>query len=236
MEFISEFIHFFDPQNLVKLGELYGEFARLFTYIALFLIVFAESGLLIGFFLPGDSLLFTTGFLASQGVLDIWILLPLLFVAAVLGDSAGYAFGRRVGRRLFQREKSLLFHKSHLLKAEQFYERHGKKTIIVARFMPVVRTFAPIVAGIGHMEYKTFVTYNIIGGFLWSVGITVLGFFLGRIPFIAKNLEIAIFVIIGISIMPPIIHILQDPKHRKQLYAFIKNPVKVFKKEQKNIS
>jgi membrane-associated protein len=228
MEFLLGIRHFFEIEYLIQFGQI-------FAYISLFAIIFAESGLLIGFFLPGDSLLFTTGFFASKGLLDIKILLPLLFLAAVTGDSVGYTFGRKVGRKLFQREKSLLFHKKHLMAAEAFYEKHGKKTIILARFVPVVRTFAPIVAGIGHMEYKTFLTYNIVGGFLWAVGVTLLGFFLGQLPIIEENFEIAIFVIIGISILPPIIHILQDPKHRKQLLELFKNPKKVFKKEKKNI-
>lgn len=227
MEQILNLRHYFEVEYFIQFGQL-------IAYIVLFVIVFAESGLMIGFFLPGDSLLFTTGFLASKGLLDLKILLPLLFAAAVLGDSAGYAFGRRVGRRLFEREKSLLFHKGNLLKAEKFYEKHGKKTIIIARFMPVIRTFAPIVAGIGHMEYKTFLTYNIVGGFLWAVGVTLLGYFLGQIPWVEKNLEIAIFAVVGISILPPIIHILQDPKHRKQLWEFTKNPMRVVKRESKN--
>ncbi|HRN96602.1 MAG TPA: VTT domain-containing protein [Candidatus Levybacteria bacterium] len=229
MEFILGIRHYFEIEYLIQFGQI-------FAYIALFGIIFAESGLLIGFFLPGDSLLFTTGFFASKGLLDIRILLPLLFVAAVAGDSVGYTFGRRVGRKLFQREKSLLFHKKHLLAAEAFYEKHGKKTIILARFVPVVRTFAPIVAGIGHMEYKTFLAYNIVGGFLWAVGVTLLGYFLGQLPIVEDNFEIAIFVIIFVSILPPIVHILQDPKHRKQLIELAKNPAKVIKREKKNIS
>lgn len=228
MEFLLGLRHYFEIEYLIQFGQI-------FAYISLFCIIFAESGLLIGFFLPGDSLLFTTGFFASKGLLDIRILLPLLFVAAVAGDSVGYAFGRRVGRKLFQREKSLLFHKKHLLKAEEFYEKHGKKTIILARFVPVVRTFAPIVAGIGHMDYKTFITYNVVGGFLWAVGVTLLGYYLGQLPIVEENFEVAIFVIIFLSILPPIIHILQDPTHRKQLVELFKNPKKVFKKEKKNI-
>ena len=219
MEFLLNIRHYFEVEYLIQFGQLVA-------YPALFAIVFAESGLFIGFFLPGDSLLFTTGFLASKGLLDIRILLPLFFVAAVAGDSVGYTFGRKVGRRLFQREKSLLFHKGHLMKAEAFYEKYGKKTIIFARFVPVIRTFAPIIAGIGHMEYKTFIIYNVVGGFLWAVGLTTLGYFLGQIPWIEENFEIAIFVIIGISILPPFIHILQDPTHIKQLRELLAKPFK----------
>lgn len=229
MEFLLGFRHYFEIEYFIQFGQI-------FAYIALFCIIFAESGLLIGFFLPGDSLLFTTGFFASKGMLDIWVLLPLLFVAAVAGDSAGYTFGRKVGRKLFQREKSLLFHKKHLMSAEAFYEKHGKKTIIIARFVPVVRTFAPIVAGIGHMEYKTFLAYNVIGGFFWSIGVTLLGYFLGQLPIVEEHFEVAIFAIISISILPPAIHILQDPAHRRQIVQLIKNPAKVIKREKKNIS
>src|SRR3989338_1165858 len=136
----------FDLASLVKTA----------GYLGLFGIIFAESGLFIGFFLPGDSLLFTAGFLASQGYLNIWLLVPLCFAAAVLGDNFGYAFGRRVGPKIFRKEESLLFHKHHLERARTFYERHGKKTIILARFVPFARTFAPILAGIGEMHYRTF--------------------------------------------------------------------------------
>lgn len=187
-------------------------------YVGIFAIVFAESGLLIGFFLPGDSLLFTAGFLASQGIFDIRILSTLCFVAAVIGDSVGYAFGHKVGRRLFQRKDSLLFHKDNLLKAERFYEKHGKKTIVIARFMPMIRTFAPIVAGVGNMDYKTFLSYNIIGGLLWGIGITVSGYYLGSlIPDVDKYLLPIIAGIIIISVAPTFIHILKDPSQRKQI-------------------
>src|SRR3989344_3629379 len=136
-------------------------------YFGIFGIVFAESGLFIGFFLPGDSLLFTAGFLASQGFLNIWILAALTFLAAILGDNFGYAFGARVGQAIFSREDSWLFHKDHLVRARLFYEKHGAKTLVLARFLPVVRTFAPILAGVGQMNYRTFFFYNVFGGFLW---------------------------------------------------------------------
>ncbi len=196
-------------------------------YLGIFAIVFAESGLLIGFFLPGDSLLFTAGFLASQGIFDIRILAFLCFIGAVLGDSVGYAFGHKIGRRLFQKKDSLLFHKDNLMKAEKFYEKHGKKTIVIARFMPMIRTFAPIVAGVGSMEYKTFLSYNIIGGLLWAVGISVAGYFLGSaIPNVDKYLLPIIAVIIVLSVAPTAIHILKDPNHRKQLIALLLKPFK----------
>lgn len=187
-------------------------------YVGIFAIVFAESGLLIGFFLPGDSLLFTAGFLASQDVFHIGILSVGCFIAAVVGDSVGYAFGHRVGKRLFTREDSVWFHKKNLLKAEKFYEKYGKKTIVLARFMPIVRTFAPIVAGIGSMQYRTFVVYNIIGGFLWAIGLTLAGYFLGRlIPNVDHYLLPIVLGIVILSVLPQTIHILRDPEHREDI-------------------
>ena len=147
----------FSGENLIELIKTVG-------YLGVFGIVFAESGLFIGFFLPGDSLLFTAGLLASQGYLNIATLLLVVFVGAVLGDNFGYAFGKTVGPKLFRRENSILFHKKNLIRAHNFYKQYGPMTIILARFIPVVRTFAPIVAGIGQMQYKTFVFYNIFGG------------------------------------------------------------------------
>ncbi|MEK7583525.1 MAG: VTT domain-containing protein [Patescibacteria group bacterium] len=180
-------------------------------YVGVFGFVFAESGLFIGFFLPGDSLLFTAGFLASQGYLNIWILCIGAFFFAVIGDNVGYAFGKRVGVKLFTKEDSWLFNKAHLVKAQKFYEAHGRKTIILARFMPIVRTFAPIVAGMGNMNYRIFFLYNIIGGFLWAVGLSVLGYILGNaIPDIDRYLLPIIGGIIIISILPPIIHVVRN--------------------------
>src|SRR3989338_2564894 len=132
------------------------------------LIIFVESGLFFGFFLPGDSLLFTAGFLASQGLISIWWLLILCFFAAVAGDSIGYWFGKKTGPMIFTREDSMFFHRKHVEKAKAFYERYGRKTIVLARFIPIVRTFAPIVAGVAGMEYKVFLAYNVVGGFIWS--------------------------------------------------------------------
>lgn len=198
------------------------EFIRLAGILGVAFIVYAESGLLIGFFLPGDSLLFTTGFLAQQGVFGNWsihAIVALLFVAAVLGDSTGYAFGNRVGRRLFKRKESLLFDPDNLQKAEEFYEKHGPKTIVIARFIPIIRTFAPIVAGIGKMRYATFLTYNLVGALLWAAGLTYLGYFVGS-WFAARGIDIdhyllpIIAVIILLSITPPLVHVLKDPEQR----------------------
>lgn len=206
-------IHF----DLIHLIETIG-------YLGIFVIIFAETGLLIGFFLPGDSLLFTAGFLASQEILSLPILLVTTFTAAVLGDSVGYTFGKRVGKRLFKREDSLFFHKNHALKAQQFYEKHGPKTIVIARFLPIVRTFAPIVAGIGTMHYRRFVTYNIIGACLWAIGVSVAGYFLGSlIPDVDKYLLPIILIIIILSVLPTAIHILKDPQHRQDILKLIKS-------------
>jgi len=187
------------------------EFIRTVGYIGVFGIIFAESGLLVGFFLPGDSLLFTAGFLASQDFFNFPILAIGCFIAAVAGDSVGYWFGNRVGRRLFQREDSLLFKKKHLYRAEELYEKHGGKIIVIARFMPIVRTFAPIVAGVGTMHYRRFISYNLIGGLLWAVGVASAGYFLGNaIPDVDRYLLPIVFLIIVISVLPPAIHVLQD--------------------------
>ncbi|NLX08691.1 MAG: DedA family protein [Chloroflexi bacterium] len=187
------------------------EFIRTVGYIGVFGIIFAESGLLIGFFLPGDSLLFTAGFLASQDFFSYPAMAIGCFIAAVAGDSVGYWFGHRVGRRLFQREDSLLFKKRHLYRAEALYQKHGGKIIVIARFMPIVRTFAPIVAGVGTMHYRRFLSYNVVGGFLWGVGVTSAGYFLGNaIPDVDRYLLPIIFLIVFISVLPPAIHVLQD--------------------------
>lgn len=194
----------FDLVELIKTVGLLGVFG----------IVFAESGLLIGFFLPGDSLLFTAGFLASQGFLNIWVLAIGSFIAAVVGDSVGYSFGHKVGKRLFQRENSLIFHKDNLLKAKAFYEKHGGKTIILARFMPIIRTFAPIVAGMGDMHYQTFLSFNVVGGFVWAVGLSVMGYTLGHvIPDVDKYLLPIVALIIVLSVLPGAIHVLKKLRH-----------------------
>ncbi|MDO8557803.1 MAG: VTT domain-containing protein [bacterium] len=193
-------------------------------YIGLFGIVFAESGLFFGFFFPGDSLLFTAGFLASQGFLHIGFLLVVCFAGAVLGDSVGYMFGRKVGPKIFTREDSLLFHKHHLVRAEQFYNKYGAKTIILARFVPVVRTFAPILAGVGRMQYREFLVFNVVGGALWSLGLPFIGYYLGAaIPGVDKYILPIVLGIILISISPIAWHIIRDPEHRIALVKFLRN-------------
>lgn len=192
-------------------------------YAGLFAIVFAESGLLIGFFLPGDSLLFTGGFLASQGYFDLWLLIGGCFVAAVLGDSTGYAFGRRVGPAIFRREGSFLFNPKNLIHARVFYERHGGKAIVLARFLPVIRTFAPILAGVGEMRYRSFLVYNVIGALLWAVGLPLAGFALGSIvPDADRYLLPIIIAIVFFSTLPSVIHIARDRERRRMVLGSIK--------------
>lgn len=182
-------------------------------YLGLFAIVFAESGILLGFFLPGDSLLFTAGFLASQGFLRIEILLPLLFVAAFTGDSVGYFFGQKVGPKIFSRPKSFFFNPENVEKTRHFFEKYGAKTIVLARFIPVVRTFAPIMAGVGEMRYKTFVFYNFIGALLWAVGLTSLGYIFGNvIPDADRYIIPIVLLIIIASLTPPVWHFYQERK------------------------
>ena len=172
-------------------------------YLGLFLFVFAESGLFFGFFLPGDSLIFTAGLLAASGYFSIVPVIIIVLLAAVLGDSFGYYFGKKTGKYLFTKEDSLVFSKKNLVRSQTFYENHGSKTIILARFIPIVRTFAPILAGTSHMRYKTFLTFNIIGGILWTLVLTILGYVLGNsIPNIDHYLLFIVFIIILVSFLP----------------------------------
>jgi membrane-associated protein len=192
-------------------------------FLGIAAIVFSESGLFIGAVLPGDSLLFTAGFLASQGILDIRILIPVCFIAAVAGDSFGYAFGRKVGPWIFKREDSFLFHKEHVARAQRFYEKHGGKTIIIARFMPFVRTFAPILAGVGNMHYPRFLAFNVIGGFLWAVGLSAAGYILGNtVPGVDRYLLPIVLVIILASVAPTAWHVLKDRAYRTALFNSFK--------------
>ena len=206
---------FLDPQTLIDTVGLAG----------IFLIIFAESGLLIGFFLPGDSLLFTAGFLASSpSSVDEALHLPLVplllgvWLAAVAGDQVGYLFGQRVGPALFRRPDSRFFKQDNVDKAQAFFDKYGAKAIVLARFVPVVRTFTPITAGVSRMRYRTFVTFNVIGGTLWALGITLLGYFLGQVDVIEQNLELAILTIVAISCVPIALEILKARReHRHSL-------------------
>jgi membrane-associated protein len=172
-------------------------------YAVLAAIVFTETGLLIGCFLPGDSLLITAGLVAAAGGLDIWLLNGLLIVAAVVGDSVGYAIGYRTGPRIFRRDDSRWFSRKHLVRTREFYERHGGKTIVLARFIPIIRTFAPVVAGVGQMEYRRFLAYNVVGGIGWVVSMTWTGYLLGRaIPDINRHIHIVVAVVVVLSVIP----------------------------------
>jgi membrane-associated protein len=186
-------------------------------YIGLTLIIFAETGLLVGFFLPGDSLLVTAGLLAADPAfgLNVWLLGCILTVAAIVGDTVGYAVGKATGPRIFTREDSLLFNKAHLLRAQAFYEKHGGKTIIIARFMPIVRTFAPVVAGVGRMEYRAFLSYNVIGGVLWIWSMLLTGWVLARtVPGVAKHVEKIILLVVFLSVLPGIIAWLRERRNK----------------------
>ena len=206
MEVVTEFFHKLgNLEDLIKWGGL----------TVLIIIVFAETGLLVGFFLPGDSLLITAGLIAAQGYLDIYILNVSLIIAAIVGDQVGYLFGRKTGPRIFKREKSRFFAKDHLVKANQFYERYGGKAIIYARFVPFARTFAPIVAGVGMMNYRKFVTFNILGGLLWVLSMTLAGYFFGNIPFVKKNFEYVIIGVILLSLLPVVLGYLKHKKESK---------------------
>lgn len=176
---------------------------RTFGFIGILVIVFVESGLLVGFFLPGDSLLFTAGLLSASGVLpDIWLLLLLIPVAAIAGDQAGYLIGRKAGPAVFNKPESRFFRQEYVEKSHDFFERYGARTIVIARFVPIVRTFAPVMAGASRMNYRTFVTFNVIGGGLWGVGVTTLGYFLGQIEFVREYIEFILIGIVGLSVLP----------------------------------
>lgn len=183
------------------------ELIRQVSYWGLFLMVFAESGLFFGFFFPGDSLLFTAGFLASQGFLNIWVLVPLLVAAAIGGDSAGYWTGNKLSGWLVRQRESFWFQKKHLVQAQKFYDKHGGKTLILARFIPAVRTFVPIVAGMAGMDYGRFLSFNVIGGITWAMGMSLVGYLLGSmIPGVDKYLLPIVAGIILASVMPAFWH------------------------------
>ncbi|SFF44126.1 membrane-associated protein [Actinacidiphila alni] len=197
-----------DPDHLINTYGLWG----------VLLIVFAESGLLIGFFLPGDSLLFTTGLLVATGTLHqpLALVAALIAVAAVAGEQVGYLFGRKVGPSLFRRPDSRLFKMENIEKAHAFFEHHGPKAIVMACFVPIVRTFTPIVAGVSRMNYRTFVTFNLIGGTLWGAGVTLLGYWLGQIEFVHKNIEAMLVLVVLISVVPIGIEYLRSKSKAKK--------------------
>jgi membrane-associated protein len=200
---------FLDPQRLISTFGLLG----------ILVIVFAESGLLIGFFLPGDSLLFTAGLLIADGTYlhqPLWLMCLLVSVAAVAGDQFGYLFGRRLGPAMFRRPDSRLFKQENLSRARDFFARYGARSIVLARFVPVVRTFTPIVAGASHMHYRTFLLYNLIGGALWACGVTTLGYFLGQVAFVKSNIELILIGIVVLSVVPIGVELLRSRRKASQ--------------------
>ena len=202
MEFLWDWFHrIYDVESLVRVGGL----------AALTAIVFTETGLFVGFFLPGDSLLVTAGIFAATGDLNLWTLNIVLSLAAILGDTTGYVIGFKTGPMIFRREDSLFFHRKHLLTAKQFYDQYGGFTIVVARFIPILRTFAPVVAGVGKMQYSRFIVYNVFGGILWVFSMTFAGYFLGRmVPNIQEQIHIVIAVVIFLSLLPGIIKLARE--------------------------
>lgn len=204
-EFFSNLYHF---EHLIRWG----------GYTVLIIIVFAETGLLAGFFLPGDSLLVTAGLVAAiDGSVNIGYLILFLSIAAILGDSTGYWIGHQFGPKIFNREDSLLFHKKNVERTKKFYEKYGAKTIVIARFVPIVRTFAPTVAGVGAMEYKKFILYNVAGGIGWVASMTLVGYFLGNsIPNIDKKIHVVILIVIFVSLIPIFIEFYSSHREKKK--------------------
>ena len=197
-----------DPDYLIQTFGLLGVLA----------IVFAESGLLIGFFLPGDALLFTTGLLVTTDVIkqDLWLVCVAITIAAVVGDQVGYLFGRKVGPALFKRPDSKLFKQENVEKAHEFFEKHGPKSLILARFVPIVRTFTPIIAGVSRMNYRSFIIFNVVGGVLWGVGVTLLGASLGNVEFVHKHIELILIGIVLLSVIPIAIEFLRAKSKAKK--------------------
>ena len=198
MQLFENLLHF--DQYLAGIIDLFGAF----TYVILFAIVFAETGLIVTPFLPGDSLLFVIGTLSGSGLLNVWICYFTLLVAAIVGDAVNYWVGYNIGPRVFAKEDSRFFNKSHLDKTREFYEKYGAKTVVLARLVPIVRTFAPFVAGVGQMNYRAFFFYNVVGAFIWVTGILFAGYFFGAIPIVKANLEYVILGIVFVTILPMI--------------------------------
>lgn len=208
--------------NLVEIIKTIG-------YLGIFGMIFAETGLLFGFVFPGDSLLFTAGILASQGFLNVWLVITALFLGVLLGDNTGYWLGRRLGPKIFVKDESLFFRKSHLEKSHAFFEKHGSKALILARFVPVVRTFAPTLAGVGKMNYPTFLSYSIIGSILWTGSLTMLGYYLGKsIPNVEIYILPGVAIIILASISPFLYKLYKSPEARASVRFELK---KLFNKK-----
>ncbi len=210
MELFDFILHF--EEHLQTIINTFGPF----SYVILFLIIFVETGLVIMPLLPGDSLLFIVGTLSGVDLLNIVIAYPTLIAAAIIGDSVNYWLGKTLGERAFSKDNSKLFNKVYLEKTRLFYEKYGGKTIILARFVPIVRTFAPFVAGVGRMNYRTFLFYNVIGGFIWVTSLTFAGYFLGNQPFVRNNFEYAVYVIIAISLIPVLFEVIKHKLSKKE--------------------
>lgn len=217
MEIITYYIDIFLHLDsyLSSIIQQYG----FWTHLILFCIIFCETGLVVTPFLPGDSLLFAAGTFAACGALELTVVLALLSIAAIAGDTINYWFGFLVGPKMLERKKIRWVKKEYLDRTHQFYEKYGGKTIILARFIPIIRTFAPFVAGIGTMAYSRFLLYNIVGGVFWVVSLTLLGFFFGNIPIVRKNFSLVIFVIIVISILPGVIEALRQRRHAYKIQS-----------------
>jgi membrane-associated protein len=209
---IDLFLHL--DKHLIKVVQTYG----LLSYVLLFIVIFLETGFVVTPFLPGDSLLFVAGTLASQKAINIWTLYILLSIAAILGDTVNYWIGHFIGPKVFKNKNSKIFKPEYLEKTSQFYAKYGGKTIIIARFVPIVRTFAPFVAGVGKMHYGQFISYNFFGGLLWVTLFTFGGYFFGNLPIIKNNFHTAIFVIIFLSILPAIIEYIKHKKESKKIH------------------
>ena len=229
MESITDLLQYLNPKVLI---DTLLNWLGVYVYFGLFFIIFAETGLAVGFFLPGDSLLVVAGLFAAAGKLNLWIMLFSLFVAAVVGDAVGYYSGRKMGKAIFSRPKSRLFNPKHLEKAHAFYEKYGGKTIIIARFVPIVRTFAPIVAGAAEMSYKKFLVYNVFGGFFWVTSMLLTGYFLGGLVETAvqnlfgiegfkleDHIDKVVIVIVFLSILPMIFEYLKSRREHKSADA-----------------
>ena|SRR3989338_2930888 len=211
MEYFQYFFDFILHLD-TKLADLVSRYGAL-TYVLLFGIIFAETGFVVTPFLPGDSLLFAAGAIASLGSLNVWGIVLILIIAAILGDTVNYWIGHYFGRKIIDHPKIKFINQEHIDKTEQFYKKHGAKTIILARFVPIVRTFAPFVAGVGTMDYNKFIIFNIIGGILWVTLFTFLGYFFGNMPIIQENFHYAVFAIIGLSLVPIAYEYYQHKKH-----------------------
>lgn len=233
MEIIDYLLHL--DENIAAIITLFGPL----TYAIIFLIIFAETGLVVAPFLPGDSLLFIVGTLAGNDLLNIWGIYLTILTAAILGDTANYWLGYKIGPKVFSKDNSRIFNKAYLEKTRSFYEKHGGKTIILARFLPLIRTFAPFVAGVGKMHYGTFFLYNITGAFLWSTFFIFAGYFFGGLPIIKKNFEFAVVAVVLISLAPMVIEYIKHKRgtpapQKPQPQTSYQDIQKTFKKEHLN--